>query len=363
MESIPVNLGQRSYEIAIEPGLIDRAGQQVKAALAGEGRSAVIVTNPTIARLYGARTERSFKKAGFRTHRVLAGDGERFKTLKSAELLYTFLIQNNIERGDVIVALGGGVIGDLAGLVAATYLRGVDCVQIPTTFLAQIDSSIGGKTGVNHRLGKNLIGAFHQPIAVVIDPEVLTTLPRRQLRSGLFEAIKYGVIWDKEFLFRLGSQIESLKEADIGLLTGVITTSCRIKAQVVEQDEREGGLRRILNFGHTAGHALEAVTNYRRFLHGEAIGHGMRAASRLAELMGILASEHRKAVDDVILSVGSLPSTVNLACRDIMDAMKRDKKVVAGNLAFVLPVEVGRAIVRTDVPPKLVRKALKDVLA
>ncbi|HEY6332819.1 MAG TPA: 3-dehydroquinate synthase, partial [Blastocatellia bacterium] len=318
---------------------------------------------PTVDRLYGRRAAASLKRAGFRVQRVLTGDGERFKTLRSAEQLYTFLIQHRIERTDIIVALGGGIVGDLAGFVAATYLRGIKVIQVPTTLLAQIDSSVGGKTGVNHRLGKNLIGAFHQPALVLIDPEVLATLPGRELRSGLFEAIKYGVIKDKGLFERIGLQMSSLKAARVDEMMHLIVRSCEIKAEVVGQDEREGGLRRILNFGHTIGHALEAVTVYRRFLHGEAVGYGMRGACRIAEMMGLFSSDERECVEEVIKRAGRLPAANNLASRDIMTAMKLDKKVQAGSPVFVLPVEIGRVIVSSDVPLKTVRAAVNEIVA
>src|SRR5262249_8087677 len=225
--------------------------------------TAVIISNPTVHGKYGPRVRSSLTRAGFRVKKIIIPDGERHKTLKTAEAIYTFLIENRIERKDVIVALGGGVIGDVAGFAAATYLRGVNLVQVPTTLLAQIDSSVGGKTGVNHRLGKNLVGCFYQPSLVVIDPEVLGTLPVREIKSGLFEALKYGIIRDRELFYRLVARTEALKKGDPDELIYLIAACCRIKAEVVQEDEREGGLRRILNFGHTVGHALEAVTNYR----------------------------------------------------------------------------------------------------
>jgi 3-dehydroquinate synthase len=254
------------------------------------------------------------------------------------------------------------VIGDTVGFAAATYLRGVRLVQVPTTLLAQIDSSVGGKTGVNHRLGKNLIGAFHQPLLVVIDPETLKTLPAREIGAGLCEAIKYGVIRDRNLFSRIFRRIEQLKRCDLSEIAHLTGESCRIKAYVVSRDEREGDLRRILNFGHTVGHALEAVTGYRRFLHGEAVGHGMRAASRIAERMGLFDSTERKAIDEAIRRVGPLPAANTLALDDIISAMHHDKKADAGRLAFVLPVEIGRVVIRSDVPLQIVRSALKDAL-
>ena len=367
MRKLKVNLGSRHYTIEIAPGLIDQVGRETRTAVGAKTRNAVIISNPTVDLIYGSHVDISLRKAGFRTQRTLVPDGEKYKNLRTANLLYTFLIDHHIERGDVIIALGGGVIGDLAGFVAATYLRGIRVVQVPTTLLAQIDSSIGGKTGVNHQLGKNLIGAFHQPSLVLIDPHVLSTLPPRELRSGLFEAIKYGIIRDKNLFDLIRDHSRAflaggLSGDNLDPMTQMIYSCCAIKADVVEADEQESGLRRILNFGHTVGHALETVTNYRRFLHGEAVGYGMRAASRIAELLGSFDSESRSAVDEAITALGLLPPTKNLALHDIIVAMQRDKKVEAGNLAFVLPVAIGQVVLRSDVPPLTVRKALRDTL-
>ncbi len=363
MKTILVKLDNRSYRIEIEPGLVDGAGASIRERLGDRARRAIVVTTPRVGALYGSRVLRSLKRAGFRAETFLIGDGERFKSLRTAESLYTFLIERRVERSDLIVALGGGVTGDLAGFVAATYLRGIRFVQVPTTLLAQIDSSVGGKTGVNHPLGKNLIGAFHQPSLVVIDPETLRSLPARELGAGLYEAIKYGVIRDARLLKRISANLDRIKSLDGGELAHTIARSCAIKADVVARDEREGGLRRILNFGHTVGHALEAVTRYRRFLHGEAVGHGMRAASLIAERAGLLAPDARKSIDHAISGVGRLPAANNLALDGIMSAMTHDKKAEAGRVAFVLPVEIGRVVIKSDLPPRLVRSALKDALA
>lgn len=362
MKTLNVRLKERSYQIKIEAQSLKEAGALTRLALGAGARNLLVVSNPTVDGLYGKPLKDSFRRAGFRVQSFLMGDGERFKTLRTAEGLYKFLIEQKFERSDAIVALGGGVVGDVAGFVAATYLRGIRFVQIPTTLLAQIDSSVGGKTGVNHALGKNLIGAFHQPALVVIDPATLGSLPPREMRAGLQEALKYGVIKDRRLFYRIAREIERLKQCDAGELTHLITRSCEIKARVVEQDEREGGLRRILNFGHTVGHALEAVTNYRRFHHGEAVGQGMRAASRIAERAGLLAADQRQAVEDAVLSVGELPPANNLALRDIMDAIQRDKKAEAGRIAFVLPVEIGRVIIKSDLPLPLIRASIKETL-
>lgn len=362
MKTIQVRLKERSYQIKIEAQSLDEAGVLARLALGARTRNAIVVSNPTVDALYGKRLDKAFKRADFRVRRFLIGDGERFKNLRTAEALYKFFIEQKIERSDVVVAMGGGVVGDVAGFVAATYLRGIKFVQIPTTLLAQIDSSVGGKTGVNHALGKNLIGAFHQPALVVIDPVTLRSLPPREMRAGLHEALKYGVIKDRRLFYRIAREIERLKQCDADELTHLITRSCEIKARVVEQDEREGGLRRILNFGHTVGHALEAVTNYRRFHHGEAVGQGMRAASRIAERAGLFAESERAAVEDAVFSVGNLPPANNLALRDIMDAIQRDKKAEAGQIAFVLPVEIGRVIIKSDLPLPLIRSSIKETL-
>lgn len=362
MPTVPVKLGSRSYQILISGGLLDELGGRARASLGANCRRAVLVSNITVGNIYRERSVRSLKRAGFKVHSFSIGDGERFKSLRTAESLFGFLIEHGIERSDVIVALGGGVVGDLAGFVAATYLRGIRLVQVPTTLLAQIDSSVGGKTAVNHALGKNLIGAFYQPSLVVIDPDVLGTLPARQTQAGLYEAIKYGVILDRRLFNSISENIDQLKNLDSTRLELLIARCCSLKAGVVERDEREGGLRKILNFGHTVGHALEAVSRYRRFLHGEAVAHGMRAASRIAERLGLLNGADRERIDAAIAGVGKLPAAGTLALDDIISAIHRDKKVEAGRATFVLPVEIGRVVMRSDVPPPVIRAALKDAL-
>ena len=362
MQSIPVRLKERSYRIEIDSGLLAQAGARARRAVGENASRAIIISNPTVNKLYGNRLARSLKAAGFRAHRFIIGEGERHKNLRTAQTIYSFLIKHRITRSDIIIALGGGVVGDVAGFVAATYLRGIRVVQVPTTLLAQIDSSVGGKTGVNHPMGKNLIGAFHQPSLVVIDPETLSSLPPREMSAGLCEAIKYGVIRDRKLFDRIFRRMDQLHQRDFAEVTNLVAQCCRIKADVVSRDEREGNLRRILNFGHTIGHALEAVTGYRRFLHGEAVGHGMRAASRIAERMEMLDSAARAAIDEAINRVGPLPRANTLALGDIISAMHHDKKAEAGRLAFVLPIKIGQVVIRSDVPLDVVRSALKDAL-
>jgi 3-dehydroquinate synthase len=363
METITVELSGRSYPVHVGQGLLDRAGTLIRDSLGAKARKAVLISNQTVDRLYGHRTSSSLRRGGFRVERVLIGDGERYKTLRTAEMVYTSLIERGIERSDVIVAVGGGVVGDLAGFVGATFLRGIRLVHVPTTLLAQIDSSIGGKTGVNHRLGKNLIGAFHQPALVMVDIETLGSLPVRQINAGLFEAVKYGVIRDRGLFERIGDRADLIRRLDPTEIAELVARCCQIKADVVARDERESGLRKILNFGHTVGHALEAVTDYRRFLHGEAVGHGMRVAARIAERTGLLSSVEREAIDWAVARVGRLPSATNLALSGIMSAIGRDKKAEGGQLAFVLPVEIGKVVIKSEVPLQAVRSALKDALS
>ena len=362
MKTVKVGLGDRSYRILIEAGIIDHVGEHARSILGEKPRCAFIVSNPTVDALYGSRLAVSFKRAGFSIVRRLIGDGERYKNLITTQRLYSQLIQERLERSDIIVALGGGVVGDISGFVAGTYLRGIKYVQVPTTLLAHIDSSVGGKTGVNHKLGKNMIGVFHQPSLVVIDPVTLKTLPERQVRAGLYEAIKYGVIRDSSLFNRITGRMGMLKCVDIGELSHLITRSCRIKAKVVELDEREGGLRRILNFGHTVGHALESITHYRRFLHGEAVGYGMRAAARVAEEMGLLDPIKRETICRVIKELGRLPRADDIEVSEIISAMLYDKKVESGHIVMILPEEIGSVVIRDDISSRALRSALRTEL-
>jgi 3-dehydroquinate synthase len=268
------------------------------------------------------------------------------------------LIRAGADRGSAIVAVGGGVVGDTAGFAAATFLRGITLVHIPTTLLAQVDSSVGGKVGVNHALGKNLIGAFHQPELVVIDPTLLRTLPRREFRSGLYEVVKYGMIASRDLFERVSHGTSPIFARDPDVLVPIIVESCRIKADVVSKDEREGGLRRILNYGHTIGHALESVTRYRRFRHGEAIAYGMLAAADLAVARGALAELERQALVKLIAELGPLPAVADLSINEIMDAVRRDKKVVNGKLHFVIAIQIGATMTIDDVSEEELKAVL-----
>ena len=350
--TVNVSLADRGYPIEIDENILDRSGTIARTALGDKARRIVIVSNPKVHALYGARVTRSMKQGGFTILNHLIGDGERAKSLATAERLWAYLIENRLERSDAIVALGGGVVGDLAGYVAATFLRGVDYIQIPTSLLAQIDSSVGGKTAINHRLGKNLIGAFHQPRAVIIDPGVLESLPPREMQAGLYEMLKYGVIRDREVFERTGN----------GDLTSLIARCCEIKAEVVAADERESGLRQILNFGHTVGHALEAVTSYRRLKHGEAVGYGMKCATMIATEIGIASRGLEEVIGARVDGLGRLPRISDLDASEVLGAMSRDKKVSHGKLKFILPERIGSVVIRDDVPLPAIRKSVRALL-
>ena len=292
---------------------------------------------------------------------VLLPDGERYKQLPTVSRIYDALIKAGADRATTIVAVGGGVVGDTAGLAAATYLRGVPIVHVPTTLLAQVDSAIGGKVGVNHPLGKNLIGAFHQPSAVIVDPAFLATLPRREFRAGLYEVVKYGMIASRPLFDRIREQLTQLFARNDEALTPVIAECCQIKAAVVEGDERESGPRRALNFGHTIAHALEAATRYRRFRHGEAVAYGMLAATEIAVTRGLLSDDDRDALTALIVQMGPLPPVSDLNPAHVLEAVTRDKKVVAGRLHFVLPTAIGATTTASDVSTAELAGALAAV--
>jgi 3-dehydroquinate synthase len=271
--------------------------------------------------------------------------------------LYDYALENGLERQSAVVALGGGVIGDLAGFFAATYMRGVPFIQVPTTLLAQVDSSVGGKVGVNHPKGKNMIGCFYQPRLVFTDVATLRTLPRRELRAGLAEVIKYGVIWDEGFFCFLEKNLEGVFDLDQQVLTKIVRNSCAIKAEIVEKDEREAGLRAILNFGHTVGHAIEAITEYRVYRHGEAVALGMVVAATIAVRRGLLAPELKKRLVSFLERAG-LPTGVPAFGEELLEIMKKDKKVQRGRIRFVLPLALGQVEIFSDIEPEEIMAAL-----
>ncbi len=349
---LDVRAGGGRYTVRIAPGLASRVDEIADAAGAPSRR--FVVSSPTVWRFHGTRFHVTEEP-------ILIPDGERFKHLGTVGRIYDALIRANADRASTVVAIGGGVTGDVAGFAAATYLRGVPVVQVPSTLLAQVDSAIGGKVGVNHAMGKNLIGAFHPPAAVVIDPELLATLPRREFRAGLYEVVKYGMIASRPLFDRVAEGLRPLFDRKPAALLPVIAESCRIKASVVEADERESGLRRTLNFGHTLGHALEAITKYRRFRHGEAVAFGMLAAAELAVARGALDGQDRDRLASLIAQMGPLPAVADLPAAETVEAVARDKKTVAGRLHFVLPTSIGATTTVTDVTPAEMLGALAAI--
>jgi 3-dehydroquinate synthase len=354
---VHVGLGARSYPIVVEGGLLGRATAEILRA-APANRVAVL-THPHLARRYAGPLVGGLVEAGVPTSLVTIPPGERHKNLRTVARLYERLLENGLDRQSLLVTLGGGVLGDIGGFVAATYLRGIPFVQAPTTLLAQVDASVGGKTGVDLRQGKNLVGSFHQPRAVIIDTDTLRTLPLRELRSGLAEVVKYGIISDEPFFRLVAQSLPRLLRRDSEATAAAVVRSCEIKARVVEADETEQGLRAILNFGHTVGHALESVTGYRRYRHGEAISIGMVSAGLIGEEVGLTPRGVTREIADVLERAG-LPTVfpADVPVEDILHAMGRDKKTVAGKTRFVLAREIGRVEIVSDVPTRAVVAAL-----
>ncbi len=355
VERITVTAASGPYSVVIGNGAIDALANEMSAAKLGERR--LLVSSQRVWDFHGPR----FRKAGADRTPILIEDGERYKNLNTVARVLDAFVKAEADRSTVIIAVGGGVIGDVVGFAAATYLRGIPVVHVPTTLLAQVDSAIGGKTGVNHPLGKNLIGSFHAPRLVVADPVVLETLPRREFRAGLYEVIKYGVIAEPSLLGRMRDTLPAIFNRDGAAVSPLVSASCRIKAAVVSADERESGLRRTLNFGHTIGHALEAVTKYKRFRHGEAIGYGMLAALAIGVARGITPKSLGEEVDALITQLGPLPSVNDLSAKDVLVAIGRDKKVVAGTLHFVAASDRGQTIELTDVTEKEIKVAVKKL--
>ncbi|HJU22033.1 MAG TPA: 3-dehydroquinate synthase [Casimicrobiaceae bacterium] len=347
MITLDVRLRERAYPIHIGADLLAHAGERLALP---QGQRAVIVTNAVVAANHLAPLKASLRHAGVDADVVLLPDGEAHKNQKTLDDLLTRLLELHAERSTTLIALGGGVIGDIAGFAAAIYQRGIPFVQIPTTLLAQVDSSVGGKTGINHPLGKNMIGAFWQPKAVLIDISVLATLPDRELSAGLAEVIKYGAIRDAEFFAWLEANIASLLARDAKALVRAIHRSCAIKADIVAADERESGERALLNFGHTFGHAIEAAQGYGAWLHGEAVAAGMVCAARLSERVCGLAPSVTTRLRDLVADAKLPIAPPKIASDRWLDLMRRDKKVVGGTMRFVLLERLGQAIVRGDVP-------------
>lgn len=362
MKKVSVSLGERSYEIVIGHGILNALGEIVREL--GLGPKEMIVTSATLRAPYGKTVEGSLTASGFDVSVVLIADDEESKSLKTTAALYDKMVENELDRSSGIVAVGGGVIGDVAGFAAATFMRGIRFVQVPTTLLAQVDSSIGGKTGVNHPKGKNLVGAFHQPTLVWTDVLTLRTLPERELRSGLAEVIKYAIVADAELFHVLEARARSFSKTPTDSLIEIVSRCCSIKARIVEEDEREHGVRSILNYGHTIGHALESLTNYGHYTHGEAVAVGMIAAAKISR--EINATDQR-TVDDqerLIASAG-LPTQIDRSIEPhaIVQQLNRDKKRLAGRVRWVLPKTMGEVFLTDQVPLDVVLDVLRGMVA
>jgi 3-dehydroquinate synthase len=340
---VEVQLGDRSYAIRVGSGLLGASSSYRQLPNAG---SAVIVSNDTVGALYARPLAAALEQHYPKVEIVLVADGEAFKTWATLQAIIDGFVAAHADRGSTVFALGGGVVGDLAGFAAASYMRGVAYVQVPTTLLAQVDSSVGGKTGINHPGGKNLIGAFHQPLAVIADVDTLATLPRRELVAGLAEVIKYGAIADDAFLAWIEASLPALVAGDKAALAEAVTRSCRIKAAVVAADERESGLRAVLNFGHTFAHAIETGTGHGTWLHGEAVGCGMVMAAELSVRLGLLDPAHARRITAVVAAAGLPLRPPDLGVERYLELMRMDKKASSGALRFVVLEGPGRAALR-----------------
>ncbi len=359
MTRVKVSLSQRSYEAIIENGLLAHAGTHLRDLL-GERRRLFVVTVAPVRLKWGKKLMKSLSAAGFDARFIEMPEGERYKKLASVQRMAETMARLHADRHAVVIAFGGGVVGDVGGMLASVYMRGVGLVQIPTTVQAQVDASVGGKTGVNLRAGKNLLGTFYQPLGVLIDPTVLSSLPPREFRAGLYEAVKSGVIGAPELFRVLANTRPANLRRNPETLELVIAESIKLKAQVVSADEFEGGLRRVLNFGHTIGHALETATGYRHFLHGEAVAWGMIAATRIAETVGMLERPIGKEITEAVLSFGALPP-VAVRSSSVLQLLQNDKKTRFGVVHFVLPREIGKVEIVHDVPEIVVTDAVEEL--
>jgi 3-dehydroquinate synthase len=359
---VSVNLGPRSYSIVVEAGALGGVGERLHAL--GVGRRAALVTDPAIMRLHGATVAASLERAGFALAVIEVPEGEAAKPLAVAEHCWDRVLAAGLDRTSTVLGLGGGAVGDLAGFIAATYMRGMNFVTLPTTVLAQVDASIGGKTAIDHPKAKNLIGAFHQPRLVVVDPEVARTLPERDFRSGLAEIVKHGIVLDLPYFEEVERDAAALLERRLDALERIIGGSCRLKASVIERDpEEKSELRFALNYGHTIGHAIEATTGYRRWTHGEAVSLGIVAEARLARRLG-LADAATVARQEALLAAVGLPVRAGAVDLDaVLTAITHDKKARDGRVPFVLAPRLGDFRVVYDVPPADVRSALTELVA
>ncbi len=359
MRTIKVETESKTYDIRVEWGGLNQIGDWVAETM--QPCRAAMLTDENVWQQHGEKMASSIREAGFELTVIVRPPGEGQKCMASVSEIYDSLVEARLDRKSALIAFGGGVVGDLGGFVASTYLRGIPFIQVPTTLLAQVDSSVGGKVGVNHPQGKNLIGSFHQPEGVLIDPAVLQSLPQADLIAGLAEVLKYGVIRDPELWAYLGEHREKILNLSRDELEHIIAVSCRIKADVVSEDEKEGGLRMILNYGHTIGHALEATEGYGNFRHGEVVALGMIAAAMLSERMGLasvgLVEEHRKLIGDYGLPVECEVSNPER----ILSVMYSDKKALRGKLRFILASEIGKVEITDEVTDELVMDVLKGL--
>ncbi len=339
MDNITVGLGERSYAIYFGQNVLGEAGRLCR-ELHG-GRRVAVVTNPTVGALYLEPLKSALDKAGFAVYEIEIPDGEEYKGLATLKGIYDRLIEFGFDRGSLLVALGGGVVGDITGFAAATYLRGIPFVQVPTTLLAQVDSSVGGKTGINHEQGKNLIGAFYQPGLVLIDTATLMTLPEREYLSGLAEVVKYGIVLDGSLFDFITANTDKLLAREQEALRAVIKRSCSIKAGVVEKDEKEGGMRAVLNFGHTMGHAVETLTSYRQYTHGEAVAIGMAQAARFSEIMGYSDSQATSRIIALLKALNLPVEVPDFPASAYTEVLLHDKKVRDGGINFVFNSGIG----------------------
>lgn len=353
MKEIKTLLGERSYSIFVGTDILDQIGEKLKPLQLGS--RVAVVTNSLVLPLYGERVRDALERSGYRVTVIEIPDGEVYKSLASAEKLYDELIRFELDRTSTVLALGGGVIGDLAGFVAATYMRGIHFVNVPTTLLAHVDSAIGGKTGVDHSRGKNLIGAFYQPRLVLCDLKVLQTLPEREMLAGMAEVVKYGVILDADFFSFVESRIPAILQHDSQSMMEVVCRSCAAKVSIVEEDERESGRRAILNFGHTLGHAIESLTGYTQYIHGEAVSMGMVAAARISLAMGLCEDELVVRLERLLKAIGLPTAVPEVNPEDVIQALSHDKKVKDGRVRFVLPDRIGNVVIRDDVDPQIIR--------
>lgn len=359
LRELTVALGARSYQIEIGTGLLEQCGERIAPLV--KGRQAAVVTDSNVGPLYSAIVQKSLEQQGFAVTVVTIPAGESSKSWQQAEQILTVLLEHHFHRDACVIALGGGVVGDLAGFVASVYQRGIAFVQIPTSLLAQVDSSVGGKVAVNHALGKNMIGAFYQPRLVLVDLNTLPTLEQRHWQNGLAEVVKYGVIYDADFFRFLQQNAAEVLQRDLTVAAEVIANCCRLKAEVVALDETEGGVRAKLNYGHTIGHGLELAGHYKGYLHGEAVAVGMVLAARYAAQKGMCGAELETEVT-ALLQQFHLPTKANnkLSLQEVLDGMMLDKKVQDGQLVFILPEMLGRVKIVKGIPQEEIAVLLRD---